>query len=386
MVNVGIDFGTTYTCAAFYSNGITTVTINEQGFRTTPSCISFHEDEILIGEAAQFAARTNPENTIFDIKRMIGKKYSDREFQNDLQNWPFKVVDINDTPHVEVQFRGETKHYSALELTSMIFGFTKKLIENQSGEQVKDGVVITVPVYFNDIQRQIIRDAAENAGYSVFRIFQETFASAVAYELQNDGEKIVLIFDFGGGTLDVSLYSIDDGIFEILSSSGDNHLGGVDLDLRVTNYLKGTFKDKTGLDISQDKKAFARLRAAAENAKRTLSTTAVTTIEVDSLHEGVDFSAFFSRARFEDINKDLFEKAISHIKIVLDKAKINKKDVQHIVLVGGSSRIPRIQHLISDFFDGKDLNRSINPDEVVAYGAAVQCAYYHTPARSYLLG
>ena len=293
MVNVGIDFGTTYTCAAFYSNGITTVTINEQGFRTTPSCISFHEDEILIGEAAQFAARTNPENTIFDIKRMIGKKYSDREFQNDLQNWPFKVVDINDTPHVEVQFRGETKHYSALELTSMIFGFTKKLIENQSGEQVKDGVVITVPVYFNDIQRQIIRDAAENAGYSVFRIFQETFASAVAYELQNDGEKIVLIFDFGGGTLDVSLYSIDDGIFEILSSSGDNHLGGVDLDLRVTNYLKGTFKDKTGLDISQDKKAFARLRAAAENAKRTLSTTAATTIEVDSLHEGVDFSAFF---------------------------------------------------------------------------------------------
>ena len=373
---VGIDLGTTYSCVAHFANDRVEIIANDQGNRTTPSFVAFTDTERLIGDAAKNQAAINPANTVFDAKRLIGRKFDDAEVQNDLKHFPFKVVDKGGKPNIQVEYKGETKVFTPEEISSMVLGKMKETAEGYLGGTVKDAVV-TVPAYFNDSQRQATKDAGLIAGLNVLRIINEPTAAAIAYGLDKKGSKgehNVLIFDLGGGTFDVSLLAIDEGIFEVKATAGDTHLGGEDFDNRLVNFFIQEFKRKTKKDISGNQRALRRLRTACERAKRTLSSSAQTSIEIDSLYEGIDFYTSITRARFEELCADLFRSTLDPVEKVLKDAKIDKSQVEEIVLVGGSTRIPKIQKLVSDFFNGKELNKSINPDEAVAYGAAVQAA------------
>ena len=373
---VGIDLGTTYSCVAHYANDRVEIIANDQGNRTTPSFVAFTDTERLIGDAAKNQAAINPANTVFDAKRLIGRKFDDPEVQNDIKHFPFKVIDKGGKPNIQVEYKGETKVFTPEEISSMVLGKMKETAEGYLGGTVKDAVV-TVPAYFNDSQRQATKDAGLIAGLNVLRIINEPTAAAIAYGLDKKGSKgehNVLIFDLGGGTFDVSLLAIDEGIFEVKATAGDTHLGGEDFDNRLVNFFIQEFKRKNKKDISGNQRALRRLRTACERAKRTLSSSAQTSIEIDSLYEGIDFYTSITRARFEELCADLFRSTLDPVEKVLKDAKIDKSQVEEIVLVGGSTRIPKIQKLVSDFFNGKELNKSINPDEAVAYGAAVQAA------------
>merc|ERR1711944_379204 len=347
------------------------------GNRTTPSYVAFTDTERLIGDAAKNQVALNPSNTIFDAKRLIGRKYNDETVQKDKKLWPFQVINDNSKPKMEVEYKYEKKVFSPEEISSMVLTKMKETAEAYLGHPVKDAV-ITVPAYFNDAQRQATKDAGVIAGINVLRIINEPTAAAIAYGLdkkkQSSQEKNILIFDLGGGTFDVSILSIDDGVFEVKSTAGDTHLGGEDFDNRMVEHFVSEFKRKHKKDISQNKRAIRRLRTACERAKRTLSASAQANIEIDSLFEGVDFYTSITRARFEELCSDLFKGTLEPVEKALRDAKMDKSSIHDIVLVGGSTRIPKIQKLLSDFFNGKELNKSINPDEAVAYGAAVQAA------------
>jgi L1 cell adhesion molecule like protein len=372
---VGIDLGTTYSCVAVWQNDRVEIIANDQGNRTTPSYVAFTDTERLIGDAAKNQVAMNPHNTVFDAKRLIGRKFEDAEVQSDMKHWPFKVIDKGTKPIIEVEFKGETKQFTPEEISAMILLKMKETAEAYLGTPVVNAVV-TVPAYFNDSQRQATKDAGVISGLNVLRIINEPTAAAIAYGLdkKTQGEKNVLIFDLGGGTFDVSLLTIEEGIFEVKATAGDTHLGGEDFDNRLVTHFVGEFKRKNKKDLSSNARALRRLRTACERAKRTLSSAAQTTIEIDSLFEGVDFYTSITRARFEELCQDLFRSTMDPVEKVLKDSKIDKGNVDEIVLVGGSTRIPRVQKLVSDFFNGKEPNKSINPDEAVAYGAAVQAA------------
>ena len=349
------------------------------GARTTPSYVAFTDSERLIGDAAKNQTAMNPINTVFDAKRLIGRKFSDPQVQADIKDWPFKVKSGDaEKPMISVEFHGEQKEFSAEEISSMILVKMKEVAEAYLGKEVKNAVV-TVPAYFNDSQRQATKDAAVIAGINCMRIINEPTAAAIAYGLDKKAEsggaeRNVLIFDLGGGTFDVSLLTIEEGIFEVKATAGDTHLGGEDFDQRLMNHFVQEFKRKNKKDITGNPRALRRLRTACERAKRTLSSTAQTSIEIDSLFEGVDFYTSITRARFEELNMDLFRKCMEPVEKCLRDSKMDKSSVHEIVMVGGSTRIPKVQSLLVDFFNGKELCKSINPDEAVAYGAAVQAA------------
>ncbi|KAI9695967.1 MAG: Heat shock protein ssb1 [Bogoriella megaspora] len=371
---IGIDLGTTYSCVANYEGQNVEIIANEQGSFTTPSFVSFTPDERLIGEAAKNQAAMNPANTVFDAKRLIGRRYDDPTVKKDIETWPFKVVDKDNSPFIQVEYLGETKTFTAQEISAMVLGKMKEVAETKLGKKVEKAV-ITVPAYFNDNQRQATKDAGSISGLNVLRIINEPTAAAIAYGLgsgKSEKERNVMIYDLGGGTFDVSLLHIQGGVFTVKATAGDTHLGGQDFDNNLLDHCKKEFQRKTKKDISGDARAMRRLRTACERAKRTLSNGTQTTIEIDSLFEGEDYNANITRARFEDLNAKAFNGTLQPVEQVLKDANIDKSKVDEIVLVGGSTRIPRIQKLLSDFFNGKKLEKSINPDEAVAYGAAVQ--------------
>jgi L1 cell adhesion molecule like protein len=375
MSAIGIDLGTTYSCVGIYRDDRIEIIANDQGNRTTPSFVAFTDTERLIGDAAKNQVAMNPANTVFDAKRLIGRKFDDAEVQADMKHFPFKIISKAGKPVVQVEFKGEQKEFTPEEISSMILVKMRETAEAYLGGTVNNAVV-TVPAYFNDSQRQATKDAGLIAGLNVLRIINEPTAAAIAYGLDKkvEGERNVLIFDLGGGTFDVSLLTIEEGIFEVKSTAGDTHLGGEDFDNRLVNHFVSEFKRKHKKDLSSNARALRRLRTACERAKRTLSSSAQTSIEIDSLYEGVDFYTSITRARFEELCQDLFRSTLQPVDRVLSDAKIDKSKVHEIVLVGGSTRIPRIQKLITDYFNGKEPNKSINPDEAVAYGAAVQAA------------
>jgi len=376
---VGIDLGTTYSCVGVMKNDTVEIIANDQGNRTTPSYAAFTDTERLIGDAAKNQAARNPENTVFDAKRLIGRLYSDPIVQADAKLWPFKLISgPADKPMIQIMHMGEEKKFHPEEISSMILTKMKETAEAYLGTEVKDAV-ITVPAYFNDSQRQATKDAGAICGLNVLRIINEPTAAAIAYGLdkmgKNSAEQNVLIYDLGGGTFDVSLLSIEEGIFEVKATAGDTHLGGEDFDNRVVDFCVQDFKRKNrGKDLSGNQRALRRLRTQCERAKRTLSSSTQATIEIDSLFEGIDFSLTLSRARFEEMNMDYFRNSMGPVEKVLRDSGIDKRNVHEIVLVGGSTRIPKVQNLLQEFFNGKEPNRSINPDEAVAYGAAVQAA------------
>jgi heat shock 70kDa protein 1/2/6/8 len=373
---IGIDLGTTYSCVGVWQNDRVEIIANDQGNRTTPSYVAFTDSERLIGDAAKNQTAMNPTNTVFDAKRLIGRKFSDPKVQDDMKDWSYKVVaGSGDKPMIRVEFHGETKEFAPEEISSMVLTKMKEVAEGYLGKKVTDAVV-TVPAYFNDSQRQATKDAASIAGLNCLRIINEPTAAAIAYGLDKNKEEDtnVLIFDLGGGTFDVSLLNIEGGIFEVKATAGDTHLGGEDFDARLLRHLAEEFNRKHKKDITGNARALRRLRSACERAKRTLSTTSQTSVEIDSLFEGVDFYTSITRARFEELNADLFRKCMEPVEQVIRDAKMDKSKINEIVLVGGSTRIPKIQQMLSSFFNGKELNKSINPDEAVAYGAAVQAA------------
>ncbi|CAG8526404.1 13634_t:CDS:2 [Cetraspora pellucida] len=372
---VGIDLGTTYSCVGVWQNDRVEIIANDQGNRTTPSYVAFTDTERLIGDAAKNQVAMNPYNTVFDAKRLIGRRFNDPEVQSDMKHWPFKVIEKNSKPYIQVEYKGETKQFTPEEISSMVLLKMKETAEAFLGTKVTNAV-ITVPAYFNDSQRQATKDAGMISGLNVLRIINEPTAAAIAYGLDKKtaGERNVLIFDLGGGTFDVSLLTIEDGIFEVKATAGDTHLGGEDFDNRLVNHFVQEFKRKFKKDLTSNARALRRLRTACERAKRTLSASAQTSIEIDSLFEGIDFYTSLTRARFEELNQDLFRSTMEPVEKVLRDSKIDKAQVNEIVLVGGSTRIPKIQKMVSDFFNGKEPNKSINPDEAVAYGAAVQAA------------
>ena len=389
---IGIDLGTTYSCVGIFRDDRIEIIANDQGNRTTPSFVAFTDTERLIGDSAKNQVAMNPANTVFDAKRLIGRKFADAEVQADMKHFPFKVIDKGGKPYVQVEFKGEEKEFSPEEISSMVLTKMRETAESYLGGTVNNAVV-TVPAYFNDSQRQATKDAGLIAGLNVLRIINEPTAAAIAYGLdkKTEGERNVLIFDLGGGTFDVSLLTIEEGIFEVKSTAGDTHLGGEDFDNRLVNHFVNEFKRKHKVslgnatssgqlanssqkDLTANARALRRLRTACERAKRTLSSSAQTSIEIDSLYEGIDFYTSITRARFEELCQDLFRSTMEPVERTLRDAKIDKGAVHEIVLVGGSTRIPKIQKMVSDFFNGKEPNKSINPDEAVAYGAAVQAA------------
>jgi heat shock protein 1/8 len=372
---IGIDLGTTYSCVGIFRDDRIEIIANDQGNRTTPSFVAFTDTERLIGDSAKNQVAMNPSNTVFDAKRLIGRKFADAEVQADMKHFPFKVIDKGGKPVIQVEFKGEEKTFTPEEISSMVLTKMRETAESYLGGTVNNAVV-TVPAYFNDSQRQATKDAGLIAGLNVLRIINEPTAAAIAYGLdkKTQGERNVLIFDLGGGTFDVSLLTIEEGIFEVKSTAGDTHLGGEDFDNRLVNHFVQEFKRKHKKDLTSNARALRRLRTACERAKRTLSSSAQTSIEIDSLFEGIDFYTSITRARFEELCQDLFRSTMEPVERVLRDAKIDKSSVHEIVLVGGSTRIPKVQKMVSDFFNGKEPNKSINPDEAVAYGAAVQAA------------
>jgi heat shock protein 1/8 len=372
---VGIDLGTTYSCVGIFQHGKVEIIANDQGNRTTPSYVAFTDSERLIGDAAKNQVAMNPSNTVFDAKRLIGRKFDDSAVQSDMKHFSFDVVSDGGKPKVRVEYKGEDKTFFPEEISSMVLNKMKETAEAYLGKDVPNAVV-TVPAYFNDSQRQATKDAGTISGMNILRIINEPTAAAIAYGLDKKvgAERNVLIFDLGGGTFDVSVLSIEDGIFEVKSTAGDTHLGGEDFDNRLVNHFIQEFKRKHKKDISGSKRAVRRLRTACERAKRTLSSSTQAAIEIDSLFEGVDFYTSITRARFEELCSDLFRGTLDPVEKSLRDARIDKNGIHEIVLVGGSTRIPKIQKLLQDYFNGKELNKSINPDEAVAYGAAVQAA------------
>ena len=381
---IGIDLGTTYSCVAVSRSGQVEIIANEIGARITPSYVAFKEGkndsgkvfiDRFVGDAAKNQASQNPENTVFDVKRLIGRKFDDPEVQRDAKLYPYTIIERDGKPYIRVKIAGEEKVMSPEEISAMILTKMRSIAEDYLGEKIEKAVV-TVPAYFNDAQRSATKDAGRIAGLEIVRIINEPTSAALAYGLNSknsQGDKTVLVFDLGGGTFDVSILSIDDGVFEVLSTHGDTHLGGEDFDRRVMDYLIENFKRKNnGANLRTNKKAVSRLRREVENAKRILSTQQQTRIEIEAIYDGIDFSEPLTRAKFEELNMDLFKRTLKPVEEVLRDAKLSKSDIDEIVLVGGSTRIPKVQQLLSDFFNGKELHKSINPDEAVAYGAAVQ--------------
>lgn len=373
---IGIDLGTTYSCVGVWQHDRVEIIANDQGNRTTPSYVAFTETERLIGDGAKNQVARNPVNTIFDAKRLIGRKFSDRIVQNDMKLWPFKVIAGEDKrPVFQVQYMGEEKQFSPEEISAMVLSKMKEIAEGYLRSDVKDAVV-TVPAYFNDSQRQATKDAGKIAGLNVMRIINEPTAAGIAYGLdKKDADGLnVLIFDLGGGTFDVSILTIGDGVIQVKATDGDTHLGGEDFDNRMVNHFVKEFKRKNKMDITRNPRALRRLRTACEKAKRSLSNQSSTRITLDSLCEGVDFDVEVLRGKFEELNKDLFKKCMESVRKCLEESKIEKSSIHDIVLVGGSTRIPKIQSLLEEFFPGMELSKSINPDEAVAEGAAIQAA------------
>ena len=371
---IGIDLGTTYSCVGVMQDGRVDIIANDQGNRTTPSWVAFNDTERLIGDAAKSQAAMNPKNTVYDAKRLIGRSFSDQTVQSDLQHYSYKVTaDSKDRPVINVQYKEEDKTFYPEEISAMVLTKMKEIAESYLGETVTEAVV-TVPAYFNDAQRKYTKDAGVIAGLNIKRIINEPTAAAIAYGLDKgtNEEKNILVFDLGGGTFDVSLLSIDDGIFEVKATAGDTHLGGEDFDHRLVDHFVKEFKRKKKKDPSSNQRSMKRLKIACERAKRTLSSSAQASIEIDSFFEGEDLFTSISRARFEELCGDLFQNTLAPVEKVLKDSKIDKRSVHEIVLVGGSTRIPKVQKLLQDFFNGKELCKSINPDEAVAYGAAVQ--------------
>jgi len=368
---IGIDLGTTYSCVGIYKNGRVEIIPNDQGNRITPSYVAFTEDERLTGEAAKNQATINPTQTLFDVKRLIGRKYKDSTVQKDKKLLPYAIVDKNGKPFIEVLEKGDKKVRSPEEISSMVLTKMKEIAEQYLGKDVKHAV-ITVPAYFNDAQRQATKDAGAIAGLQVLRIINEPTAAAIAYGLDKKAEKNILVYDLGGGTFDVSLLTIDNGVFEVVATNGDTHLGGEDFDQRVMEHFIKIFNKKNNVDMSKDKRSIQKLRKEVEKAKRALSSTHQARVEVEAIFDGKDLSETLTRARFEELNADLFKKTLQPVKQVMEDSGLEKKQIDEVVLVGGSTRIPKVQQLIKDFFNGKDPNRGINPDEAVAYGAAVQ--------------
>jgi len=375
-IAVGIDLGTTYSCVGVFQHGKVEIIANDQGNRTTPSYVAFTDTERLIGDPAKNQVAINPTNTIFDAKRLIGRKFDESTVQSDMKHWPFTVIDQGGRPKLKVEYKNEDKTFTPEEVSSMVLTKMKETAEAYLGQTLNDAV-ITVPAYFNDSQRQATKDSGVIAGLNVLRIINEPTAAAIAYGLDKKkgaAECNVLIFDLGGGTFDVSILTIEEGIFEVKSTAGDTHLGGEDFDNRMVDHFVNEFKRKHKKDIKGNKRALRRLRTACERAKRTLSASAQANIEIDSLFEGIDFYTSITRARFEELCSDLFKGTLEPVEKAMRDAKLDKSSIHDIVLVGGSTRIPKIQKLLQDFFNGKELNKSINPDEAVAYGAAVQAA------------
>jgi len=370
---IGIDLGTTYSCVGVFQNGRVEIIPNDQGNRITPSYVAWDTaGERLIGDAAKNQATVNPEQTIFDVKRLIGRKYSDKTVQSDKKLLPFKIISKDDRPYIELEIKGKTETFSPEEISAMILTKMKVVAEKFMGKDIKNAVV-TVPAYFNDAQRQATKDAGTISGMAVQRIINEPTAAAIAYGMdKKGGEKNILIFDLGGGTFDVTLLTIDNGVFEVLATNGDTHLGGEDFDQRVMQYFIKMIQKKGDGDMSNDKRAMQKLRREVERVKRALSSQPQARVEIESLFNGQDFSETLTRARFEELNMDLFKKTLIPVQKVLEDGDLQKNEVDEIVLVGGSTRIPKVQQLLKDFFNGKELNRGINPDEAVAYGAAVQ--------------
>ena len=378
MVAIGIDLGTTYSAVAVYRNNRVEIIPNAQGNRTTPSYVAFNDTERLTGDAAKNQATVNPLNTIYDAKRLIGRKFSEKVIQSDTKLWPFKVTpDSNDKPMINVDYLGEQKTFYPEQVSAMVLSQLKAEAESYLGEQVTKAV-ITVPAYFNDGQRQATKDAGTIAGLEVLRIINEPTAAALAYGLdqvkKTENEHIVLVFDCGGGTHDCSILSIEDGVIEVKATYGDPHLGGEDIDTVLVEHFAKEFQRKHGVDIRDNAKALKRLKVQAERAKRTLSSTTTATVECDSLYNGIDFNSSITRARFDEMCANIFARTMAPVEQVLLDAKMDKSDIHEVVLVGGTTRIPKIQSLLSNFFNGKTLNKSVNPDEVVAAGAAIQAA------------
>merc|ERR1712025_422701 len=383
---IGIDLGTTYSCVGVFKNGRVEIIANDQGNRITPSYVAFTADgERLVGDAAKNQLTTNPENTVFDAKRMIGRDWSDKAVQNDIKFYPFKTVEKSSKPHVQVDTSQGTKTFAPEEISAMVLTKMKETAEAFLGKKVTHAVV-TVPAYFNDAQRQATKDAGVIAGLTVMRIINEPTAAAIAYGMdKKEGEKNVLVFDLGGGTFDVSLLTIDNGVFEVVATNGDTHLGGEDFDQRVMEHFIKVFNKKSGKDMSKDKRSLQKLRKEVEKTKRALSSTHQARLEIEALFDGEDFSESLTRARFEELCGDLFKKTLGPVKNVMDDSGLKKTQVDEVVLVGGSTRIPKVQALIKDFFNGKEPNRGINPDEAVAYGAAVQAGILSGEGGSDLL-
>ncbi|KAL7672634.1 hypothetical protein ACOME3_007517 [Neoechinorhynchus agilis] len=373
---IGIDLGTTFSCVAIFENGKVEVIANDQGNRTTPSYISFLGNDRIVGEGAKAQAASNLSNTVYDVKRLMGREFSDPILHEDMRNYFFKVVNDKNKPKVEVNFKGKNTLFSPEELSAMLLSRMRQTAESYLGRKV-DGAVITVPAYFNDSQRQATKDAGRIAGLNVLRILNEPTAAALAYGLDKSikGERHILVFDLGGGTFDVSVLFVDEGqLFQVKSTAGDTHLGGEDFDTRLVDYFVTEFKKQHGIDLRHNLRAMRRLRTACEAAKRNLSNAPESLVEVVSIHEGNDFSMRLSRARFEELCLDLFRSTLRPVERALKDAKLNRNQIDEIVLVGGSTRIPKIQKILKEYFGGKEPNKGINPDEAVAYGAAIQAA------------
>ncbi|KAJ5820501.1 glucose-regulated protein [Penicillium riverlandense] len=372
---IGIDLGTTYSSVGVMQNGTVEILVNDQGNRLTPSYVAFTEKERLIGDAAKNQYAANPHRTIFDIRRLIGRKFDDKDVQKDIKAFPFQVINKDGKPHVKLDINNSPKTLTPEEVCAMVLGKMKDIAERYLGETVTHAVV-TVPAYFNDAQRQATKDAGTIAGLKILRVVHEPTAAAIAYGLDKMGEgereRLVIVYDLGGGTFDVSLLSVEDGVFEVLATAGDSHLGGEDFNHRVMDHFIKQYNNRNNVDATKDLKAIDKLNRKVEKAKRTLSSQMSTRIEIEAFYNGRDFSETLTRAEFEELNIDLFKKTLKPVEQVLKDAKVKKSEVDDIILAGGSTRIPKVQSLVEGFFGGKKASKGVNPDEAVAFGAAIQ--------------